>query len=109
MHGVGRRPLLVRFALLLACVLAFASHVCVLPAAHHAHAAAAAGDGHDGINAASCEMVAAQPTPTLTLVAATTDQVVSAQAQLTRSALSARPTPALHRPPRFLLHAALLI
>ena len=109
MHRVARRSPL-GFALFFACVLAFAGHVCALPDAYDTHdraAAAGAGD-HNGIDAASCEAVAAQPTqaPALAVVIA---PVVAVSVPAVHATLPARPAPAIHRPPRFLLHASLLI
>ena len=112
MHRVAcRSPL--GFALFLACVLAFASHVCALPAAAGAHDVAPfadATDDHQGdaIHVASCEVVTAQPAHAPALVVAS-EPIVAAPVPATHSVRVVRPAPAIHRPPRFLLHAALLI
>ena len=99
-----------RWALLVACVLVFAGHVCVLPLGE-AHEVTQAGerDGsdHDGLHAASCEAVnAPSATAQAQIIAAAP---VAAAVRLEGSRLPDRPAPSLHRPPRFLLHAALLI
>ena len=95
------------------CVLAFAGHVCALPVAAGAHDvvpfAGSTGDHEgDAIHAASCEAVTAQPVPVPVLVVAS-EPIVTAPAPAPHSRSAVRPAPALDRPPRFLLHAALLI
>ena len=99
--------------LFLVSVLSFAGHVCTLPAAAGAHDVApfaGATDDHQGdaIHAASCEAVTAQPVPVPVLVVAS-EPIVAAPAPASHSRSALRPAPAIHRPPRFLLHAALLI
>ena len=97
-----------RWALLAACVLVFAGHVCVLPLGE-ADEVTQAGepDGHDGLHAASCEAVGApSATAQVQIIAAAP---VPATGRLEGPRLPDRPAPPLHRPPRFLLHAALLI
>ena len=94
-------------------VLVFAGHVCALPDAAGAHDVApfaGATDDHQGdaIHAASCEAVTAQPAQAPALVVATAP-VVATLVPAERTIVPARPAPAIHRPPRFLLHAALLI
>ena len=113
MHRVARRPSLLRFALFLTCVLAFAGHVCALPAVAGARDVApfaGATDDHQGdaIHAASCEAVTAQPAQAPALVVATAP-VAATSVPAEHTIAPARPAPAIHRPPRFLLHAALLI
>jgi hypothetical protein len=98
----ARLQSVLRWALLFACVVAFVGHVCALrPAEAHHH-------GDAGIRAASCEAVAPAPEQPVLEVAVATS-VVALPAPATDSILPIRELPALHRPPRFLLYASLLI
>ena len=97
-----RRRTVLRSALLFACVLVFVGHVCAVPAAD-AH-----DDGDEGIHAASCDAVKPQSTPLVTVIVAAVPVEPWLQ-PIGDTAPSNREHLVLHRPPRFLLYASLLI
>jgi hypothetical protein len=100
-----------RAALLAVGALAFAGHVCVLPDTTETRTMAPAGehDGHaDGLHAGACDALGAQPAPAPTVFAAPASVRVTA-VRLAETRVADIPAPPAYRPPRFLLHAALLI
>ncbi|MGH7354070.1 MAG: hypothetical protein ACRELS_05750 [Candidatus Rokuibacteriota bacterium] len=101
MHS-ARRQTGLRWTLLLACVLVFVGHVCAIPAAD-AH-----DDGDEAIHAASCDAVKLQSTPLVPVVVAAV-RVEPWLPSIGDLPPSNREHPVLHRPPRFLLYASLLI
>ena len=102
MHSARRRPVL-RWTLLFACALVFLGHVCAIPLAD-AH-----DDGDEAIHAASCDAVKPQPAQLVPVVVAAAVPVEPWLESIGGSAPSNREQPVLHRPPRFLLYASLLI
>ncbi len=101
MHTARRRSIL-RWTLLFACAFVFLGHVCAFRAAEAHHHAG------DGIRAASCDAVAPEPAQLAPGVSLSTSSV-ALPAPVGDLILPDQQRPAPHRPPRFLLHAALLI
>jgi hypothetical protein len=105
----------IRVLIVLAWVLAVAGHVCPLPGLAHGavETAKASASGHDddatGMEAGLCEALAA-PSPIAPRVADVVDgPAVSAPAPRVEGAAVKAGQLRYARPPRFLLHAALLI
>lgn len=97
------------WTLLLVALVALAGHLCVLPAAGHAHPEEGTAAGRE-VHAGSCEAIRADRA--LPVVAGPLASVSLPESPEPGIAFPAgpRPVPTRHAgPPRFLLHAALLI
>jgi hypothetical protein len=105
----------IRVLVVLACVLAFAGHVCPLPGLAHdaVETARVSVSGHDddatGMEAGSCEALATPSASVPLVVAVVGDAAVSVPARRGEAVAVETERPHYARPPRFLLHAALLI
>ena len=97
-----RRQTGLRWTLLFACALVFLGHVCAMPVAD-AH-----DDGDEAIHAASCDAVKPQSAELVPVVVAAVP-IEPWLPSIGDPAPSNREHPVLHRPPRFLLYASLLI
>ncbi len=101
------------WALLITSVLVVLGHVCVLPGAGHALAAAAGGhDGqasHDAAHGASCEAMRAAPTVDGPGDSAPAPLVAMVSTSAIRTPVTDGDLIVGAGPPKFLLHAALLI
>ena len=103
-----------RWALLVAALLALAGHVCALPVIGHAHPEPAAAGGevsaHEALHAGSCEGIRADralPSPAGLTASVSLPESPEPDIGIPADRFPSSVPPA--GPPRFLLHAALLI